>query len=58
MTKAEAITALKEIIKRCKDDPNHYDAEDAHSDADTVLLEYINDKEIEAAWDDVPKWYS
>lgn len=46
------------IVKRCIDDPSHYDNEDAHLDADVVLLEYIGDKEIAEAWYDVPKWYS
>jgi hypothetical protein len=29
-----------------------------HHTADWLLVEFINDPEIEAAWKAVPKWYS
>lgn len=58
MTKEEAIIRLKEIAKQCKDVEKRYDADEAHCDADMILLEYINDEEIREAWHSVPKWYS
>lgn len=34
------------------------DAERAHVDADVILLAYLDDAEIRAAWEAVPKWYA
>jgi hypothetical protein len=34
------------------------DTESGHSDADDALLAFINDKEITAAYNAVPKWYA
>lgn len=51
MTKDEL---LKEL-RRCQQND---DREEAHSDADTAILKFINDKEIEAAYDAVEKWYA
>lgn len=33
------------------------DIEAVHAEADELLLEYLNDPEIEAAFEEVPKWY-
>ena len=30
----------------------------AHAEADELLLKYINDKEIERFFEEIPKWYS
>ena len=51
-TKAEAIRALKELAE-LRNDP-----EIAHAEADEILLSYINDKAIENAFEEVPKWYA
>lgn len=34
------------------------DTEIAHSDADDALLRYINDAEIESAYNEITKWYA
>jgi len=34
------------------------DTEAAHCEADEALLDYIDDPEIRAAYDAVPKWYA
>jgi hypothetical protein len=51
MTKAQLIKALKE---RC----HTGDVEADHSVADDLLLAYINDKEVKAAYDEIDKWYA
>ena len=49
LTKKEALRVLEELTMA--------DPELAHSEADEVLLRLINDKEVEKAYDEVPKWY-
>lgn len=51
ITKEELIKKLKELAK---DD----DYEMAHVKADALLLLYLNDEEIEEAYDSVGKWYA
>jgi len=43
------------ILKACKEKTNH---EDTHKEADKALLDYIGDKEIKEAFDNIKKWYS
>ena len=50
LTKAEALRVLEELTGA--------DPELAHIEADEALINYINDKEIEKAFDEVPKWYA
>lgn len=50
LTKKEAIRVLEELTEA--------DPELAHGEADEVLIRLINDKDIEKAFDEVPKWYS
>ena len=50
LTKKEALKVLEELIEA--------DPELAHSEADEVLIRLINDKEVEKAFDEVPKWYA
>ena len=52
LTKKEAMEILQELSE-LKHDP-----EVAHSEADEVLIRLINDKEVEKAFDEVPKWYA
>lgn len=52
LTKKEAMSTLQELSE-LKHDP-----EVAHSEADEVLLRLVNDKDIEKAFDEVPKWYA
>jgi hypothetical protein len=51
MSKEELIQKLNE----CADD---FDTEVAHSNADSLLIEFINDEEIEVAYNNVHKWYA
>ena len=47
--------ALLELLRReAKSD----DTEQAHAAADEALLDFINDPEIRAAYNAVPKWYA
>ena len=48
----------EELIKELKQQLNNGDQEDAHMAADNLLLQYINDKEIEDAYNMIDKWYS
>lgn len=36
----------------------HGDTEGAHIEADTVLLEYINDERVTTAFSNIRKWYA
>ena len=51
ISRAELLSRLQEL----SDDSA--DIEAVHAEADELLLSYINDKEIEKAFDEVPKWY-
>lgn len=50
MDKEEIIKELKKLISR--------DIEDNHWNADSLLLKFINDKEIQEAYTDIDKWYA
>lgn len=52
MTKQELIEKLRNIQK------NNFDLESNHGDADDLLLEYIDDKEVTKAFNDIDKWYA
>jgi hypothetical protein len=51
MTKDELVTKLKALS-------NNFDIEDSHIKADQLLLEYINDKDVVNAFDEIEKWYA
>lgn len=51
MTKEKLI----EELKKCE---LNGDTECAHSNADDLIIEYINDPEIKAAYDAVDKWFA
>ena len=53
MDRTELIKELKKLDEDICDD-----FESTHYDADRLLIKYINDKEIEDAYDNVGKWYS
>ena len=53
MTKDELLEQLREMHHE-----RDGDYEINHLKADRLLLEYINDPEITAAFDDVGKWYA
>lgn len=48
----------KELIEKLTLLHQSGDPERAHSMADDMLLDYINDPEIKAAFEEVPRWYS
>jgi hypothetical protein len=51
MTKEQLLIALKNLS-------NNNDCEEAHVEADGLLLEYINDAEITKAFQQIEKWYA
>jgi len=53
MTKEEVIQKLNEIAKTFPDEK-----EINHTFADKLLLEFINDEEITAAYNQIEKWYA
>lgn len=52
VSREEVLSTLKELSE-LKHDP-----EVAHSEADEILINYINDPEIEQVFEEVPKWYA
>lgn len=48
----------EELIKKLKKVEEENCTEEGHIKADELLLEYINDTEIAAAYEDIPKWYA
>ena len=52
ISREELLEELKELSE-LKHDP-----EVAHSEADEAIINYINDPEIEQAFEEVPKWYA
>lgn len=54
MDRAEALRRLRAL----KGDVEPVAPETAHSDADDILLDLINDDAIRAAYEAVPKWYA
>lgn len=55
MTRAELVARLRDIDSLLETD--RYDLEGWHKDADKALLEYINDPEVTAVYDAIPKCY-
>lgn len=52
ISRAEVISRLQEL------EGDYGDMEASHAEADELLLQYINDPEIEKAFEEVPKWYA
>ena len=52
ISRAEVISRLQEL------EGDDGDIEASHAEADELLLQYINDPEIEKAFEEVPKWYA
>ena len=48
----------EELIARLEHIAENHDTEAAHALADAALIEYINDSEIEKAYEAVDKWYA
>ena len=47
-----------ELLKKLEDLRTSGDVETAHHGADQLLLGYIDDQDIEKAYDKVRKWYA
>ena len=60
MDKTELLAKLNQLKDRKFVYGNYetIDCESNHIDADNLLLEYINDKEITNAFNQICKWYS
>ena len=61
MKKEKLLEKFAKIVERMNSDldqDTYYYEEDAHIDADNLLLEFINDKEITEAFENISKWYS
>jgi len=56
MTKQELIEKLNKVMQPVEG--RLRDAENWHSEADSLLLEFINDKDIEEAYEKIDKWYA
>lgn len=48
----------EELLQRLAQLQGNSDKEVAHIEADELLLEYIADAEIRAAYDELDKWYA
>ena len=54
---AEELCGELQNLYKLLDEPNK-DEEDLHTEADRLLLEYINHPEVTRVFSDLPKWYS
>lgn len=50
--------ALLDALKAAAENADTTDIEIVHGNADAALLAYINDPEVTAAYEAVPKWYA
>ncbi len=57
MTKEELVKRLEGVEAEPFEDGSIRDAENWHGDADSLLLEYINDETVTEAFNDITKWY-
>lgn len=60
MTKTKTGMTLQELVKelkKIKKEQTH-DLESDHSDADDLLLKYINHRAVTKAFNDIEKWYA
>ncbi len=56
ITLEKLIEKLKALAEASKGP--HGDPESAHADADDLLLAFISDAEVDAAYASIKKWYS
>lgn len=54
LTKAQLLKKLKKLEKCAQS----YDTEAVHCDADSLLIQYIDDEEIATAYGRIDKWYA
>lgn len=55
--KGDSKISRQELLNKLKELADIEDTAIAHSEADELLLNYINDPEIEKAFEEVPQWY-
>jgi hypothetical protein len=48
----------EELIKELEKLYENPDTEDAHFEADNLIIDYIDDREIKEAYENVSKWYA
>lgn len=58
MTEKKRKLSKAQLLKKLEKCAKSRDAESAHGDADTLLLDYIDDEEITEAYDRIDKWYA
>lgn len=46
------------VLERLRELEHEFDVEAMHAEADRLILNLINDPEIVAAWEAVPKWFA
>ena len=51
------LTKKSELIKKLNELAKGYEPSYGHHEADDLLLEWINDPEIEEAYNKIEKWY-
>ena len=54
ISRSNLLDSLKELAQQ----GYNTDVEAVHAEADELLLNYINDSEIEKAFENVPRWYA
>jgi len=48
----------QELVEKLKSLQGDTDCEIAHGEADDLLLEFIDDKDVSEAFDKIDKWYA
>lgn len=46
------------LLDKLRSAATNGDTEGGHLDADRALLEFINDAEVTAAYEEIPRWYA
>lgn len=54
----ERFTPRERLLKQLEQLSKSNDTETAHADADKLILNYLDDSDIKAAYDKIKKWYS
>ena len=54
----EVLTPKEKLLKQLEDLSKSSDTETAHSEADQLILQYLDDAEIKEVYDKIKKWYA
>jgi hypothetical protein len=49
---------IEELRRKLRDLAHDDDSETAHGKADSLLIRYINDREVKKAYGEIEKWYA